>query len=141
MSTKPIICGLNTSCTVTCGTMYCTSLSLRPLSVSPTSGSSCNSTVLVNQIFITLPTSYTQIGFLFKAKHTGIISSGGRLFGTIPAAITSIAYLIPTIGVWMRVFEGTGTNFTSIEGTGSNFSSTQVVLWVVDSSILPESSQ
>ena len=77
--------------TLTCGTLNCSSLTLG----APTFTGSTT----VNQTAATLPTTGAQIGFLLKAKLSGLQATTGWLISTSAAAITNIAYTIPAIGM------------------------------------------
>jgi hypothetical protein len=101
--------------TLTCGTLTCTTLNYSSLSVGPLSAPTITGSTTVNQTSSTLPTTGAQIGFLLKAKLSGLQATSGWLITTSAAAITNIAYTIPAIGVWMCVFEASPSGFTTTQ--------------------------
>ena len=58
--------------TLTCGTVTCTTLNYSSLSIGPLSAPTIKGSTTVNQTSSTLPTSGSQIGFLLKAKLSGL---------------------------------------------------------------------
>ena len=50
---------------------------------------------------------------MFKVKTTDVISLDGWLISNFPTAILSIAHTIPSMGVWMCIFQGTVVHFPS----------------------------
>ena len=79
--------------TLTRGTVNCSSLILGAPTIT--------GSTTVNQTSSTLPTSGTQIGFLYSDKPTALQSIGGWVVTTSATAITALAYPTPAIEVWI----------------------------------------
>ena len=108
MGTKNLTCGAINCSTLTCGTLSYSSFTSPIITGSTT----------VNQTAATLPTTGAQIGFLLKAKLSGLQANTGWLITTSAAAISNIAYTIPAIGVWMCVFESDEIIWQMARNTG-----------------------
>ena len=98
-----------------CGTVNCTSLNCSTLTYSSFTSPTITGSTTVNHTSTTWPTSGAQIGFLLKAKLSGLQATTGWLITTSAAAISNIAYTIPAIGVWMCVFEASPTGFNTTQ--------------------------